>query len=378
MNVPKTSLPRTFYNRASKTSPTSSTATYDQNPQKLQLEPNSNSSTALHSKLYGVRKVLKKDESQLSNLGDGYKHGLDNPLIKTLINSNPKLLAQCLAYRYYVKGKICGDYVLSLHLQGQQSESRSRKRSIIKCNDSEKDKETVKCSKGGHRVSQVPKNNNDNILESVFSRDSLNHDIIVEYELKYLRDVLNELRFLRKRHSDLSSYASSNEVSNTKHPDLNDDTRRILFKNPYSSSLDDNTCQSNSTEYDSECDDLNWLTHEMEQEWLQFLHFSDPKITSAKFHTRSKDVVKSDQNGDHCFKAYISLGRRNQQCDLGCFRSLQEAADVYDKYAIGRRTLGKIAMKEYDLRKRVKARSIFHRLVSALIPLIIITILELF
>ncbi len=372
MDSPTKSV-RAFCNRSTKSSPSktnTSSITIDksiaQSNSANVVSHRSPSAPPTQQHKFGVRKVLKKDESQLSNAHsvlDEYKHGLENPLIKALMNSNPSLLAQCLAYRCYLKGRACGDFVLSLFLQGQQMEPRNRKRSIKCSDDSNYDDifdikeatgnrvnirgKSIHSSKGGIEISSSQTTHPERFHNEA---NSFHPDVIVADELRYLNDVLVELQSIRKRHNDPSQPNS--------HPYYILDHSMILSHDSSQHSVDD----------ESDCnDDLIWLTKQMENEWLQFLYFSGIKTTTAgaSLSRHAKNEKKETENQKaHCYKAYIAMGKRNQQCDLGYFRTSEESARVYDMYAIGRRSLGKIAMKEFDLRKRVKARSYIHKLVS--------------
>ena len=172
----------------------------------------------------------------------------------------------------------------------------------------------------------------------------------------YLHDVLCELKFLRKKHTEPNLFS----VAKTDTPLTNQDLIGDAQYRPENSQLFKQQ-MARCDDKDGGNDDLIWLTKEMEREWLQFLHFSDP-IENVE-HDDHLLLNCDRKKATHCFKAYLSLGRRTQ-CDLGYFSSPKDAARTFDMFAIGRRTLGKIALREYDLRKRVKARSAIHQLVS--------------
>ncbi len=337
---------RTYYNRISKATTTSA-----QSNKGISTALPSNPISIQHYKQFGVRKVLKKDDTQLSSSDQKYKHGLENPLIQSLINSNPALLSQCLAYKNYLDGRPCGDYVLSLYLQGQQNELRGRKRgsqsqqilAIESDFDDENNNRSNKRSKTVHCRSEKNEEANGGSIPCTKHDDldtkRLNQDIIEEEELLYLHDVLCELKRLQNKHSEQTLFSVAKSTEN-----------KQLLREPIVRCDEDG----------GNDDGLIWLTKEMEREWLQFLHFSGP---IANMEHDDYLFLRCDKKTTHCFKAYISLGRRTQ-CDLGYFSSPKDAARIFDMYAIGRRTLGKIALREYDLRKRVKARSIVHQLVS--------------
>ena len=375
----KSSLqPRSHYNRrVSKLSCTSSTfiSIQSTNDKESSSSSSSSSSTTLlvplrrqQLKLCGVRKITKKHKSQVSFSAQSYKHGLNNPLIKILMDNNPGLLAQCLAYRYYLKGRPPSDYVLSLHLQSQEQDMRSRKRgnpNKIGCSSTTTRQNNTDNAKKKQRlcVSQVV-DSDDKITPfdycHQFDEEEIIHkDMIVEGEVEYLNDVLSEMKAIKKKAHYDSSMNDDYGISTSK----SSDTYRK--RNPW----DDNVITN------IDCDDLVWLTKQMEKDWLQFLSYSaaeeqeEEEQDSSSFFATNKNSFAVD---DHdisslqcCYKSYISMGKRNQQCDLGCFGSCFLATQAFDMHAIGRRSLGKIILKEYDLRKRVKARRIIHQLVSS-------------
>ena len=359
----KSISPRTFYNQSSKAS-TSSAKTNTAATANLSQQ----------CKLVGVRKVLKKVDSHLSSTLDEYKHGIENPLIKSLMTSNPALLAQCLAYRYYLKGRPCGDYVLSLYLQGQQSESRSRKRgntthnkkAFDHINDGDRMMKRFKLTQPNIRGQEVkeeyPMYTKDVVeMEGDSESQAVHQDIISEEESMYLNDVLSELQSLRKRHNESSSFSAAMPDKPRHAPPTNQ-----ASNTPYE--LEYESKPTINMECDGGGDDLIWLTKKMEKEWVRFLDLSGPAVNISDL-CEQFPPSPDRQKTNHCYKAYISIGRRNQ-CDLGYFRTSDEAAKVFDMYAVGRRTLGKIVMKELGLRKRVKVRGLIHQLVSCFLNFI--------
>jgi hypothetical protein len=106
-----------------------------------------------------------------------------------------------------------------------------------------------------------------------------------------------------------------------------------------------------STHFNERDDDLLWLTKEMEHDWEKFLLMTG--------FTRNQNSQKAPVRSSHPYKAYLSLGKRTQ-CDLGHYHAADDAALVYDKYAISRRTLGiKLAQFSF-LYRRVKALKATH------------------
>jgi hypothetical protein len=240
----------------------------------------------------GVR-MVKGHVAHISTLGDytKVKHGIVNEIVSNLVNKEPLLLAQILSTRYLVHGMAPSDYIVALSHSKTNNDNGLRKRM-----------RDEHCS-----ISIV----DDSTEDSAFMTDAMSNSdnlLIHESDIDYLKQVLEEDASLeKKRH--LKSTFTSTPLNN----------------------IDD---------------DLLWLTKEMEEDWEKFLQMTG--------FARNQYNRALNSRSSHPYKAYLSLGKRTQ-CDLGHYFTAEDAALVYDKYAISRRTLGiKLAQFSY-LYRRVKA-----------------------
>merc|ERR1712151_1454604 len=65
---------------------------------------------------------------------------------------------------------------------------------------------------------------------------------------------------------------------------------------------------------------------------------------------------QQQQTPKYKYKASITMVSHGTRCDLGTYDAIVDAAKEYDKFELGRKTLGRKLLEEYDIRRRVYAR----------------------
>ena len=304
----------------------------------------------LRRKPVGFRRVLSrtsdKNKACNSNL---YEHGLRNPIIKTLILSNPQTLGRILSVRDPISA-VTSDYIFSLLSSTGQNEivrdKSTRKRSTTDITTSDTlgvvgQKGSTKRRQATENAGQqfeIPFDNNEDKGDEETLSDNHNDEFafITRDEIVYLADVLEEKNHYDKRHATgiRDSSRSTGVIRN--------DASKV-FK-----------CV-NTESISKEEDDLTWLTQEMERDWLRFLHNTEEIGLSDARDPNATAAGQTAPKGKYCYKASIMLTKQTR-CDLGSFVTPDGAARAYDRNAIARSTLSKKLAQELDLRRRTKAR----------------------
>lgn len=259
------------------------------------IAPSVSKPTAI--RYHGVR-MVKGHVASIQALGDYTQviQGISNEIISNLIAKEPLLLAQVLSTRYLVRGLPPSDYIFALAQSQAHNDNGLRKRTRDELN-------TTYYSTESNHVGVLSASSH---LQS--NIDSL---LIHESDIPFLRQILEEDVALREKRQFPSFVPQTHTIDETD-------------------------------------DDLCWLTQEMQKDWSSFLR----KVGFSRNDNRN--ASSTTIRGSHPFKAYLTLGKR-MQCDLGHFICADDAALVYDKYAVSRRTIGiKLSMFLF-LFKRVKA-----------------------
>jgi len=297
-------------------------------------------------KIIGVRRLLARDgdEKDLA-IGDSphaYEHGIENPIISSLITSNPQLLGRVLFTRNPAAATQ-SDYILSLltsqghgNIRRDNSRRRSAAAAALSASSDQLD--------GGHTARAGSKRKADKILGSLG----------VDYADAGLR---NDVTALVTEHGE-----NGGLLGDTEEDDLAIITReeeKYLLDVLEERATAPHTGTASGAAADAE--DLTWLTAEMEREYKLFLAFTNEEASSDSGGDDDNEVNDNAKSfGKYRYKATMTLARGAGQCALGTFRTAEEAAVAYDRHALGRRTLSKKIMEEFQLRRSVKARKAAH------------------
>ena len=293
-------------------------------------------------KIIGVRRLLARDGDEKDlTIGHAYEHGIENPIISSLITSNPQLLGRVLFTRNPAAATQ-SDYILSLLTSqghGNIRRDNSRRRSAAAAALSASSDQL----NGGHTARAGSKRKADKILGSLGVEDA-------DAGLR------NDVAALVTEHGE-----NGGLLGDTEEDDLAIITReeeKYLLDVLEERATASRTGTASSAAADVE--DLTWLTAEMEREYKLFLAFTKDEASSdsGDDDNEAKDNAKSF--GKYRYKATMTLTRGAGQCALGTFRTAEEAAVAYDRHALGRRTLSKKIMEEFQLRRSVKARKAAH------------------
>ena len=341
-------------------------------------------------KRIGVRRILiKDDDSSISILAGverngSFEHGINNPIIKSLLRSNPRLLGQILSTRDPLAA-LRSDYIMSLLVtpRGEndlpmrdkpkrkrnrtlgatatpsENESKKKKRgpevllSRLGCDEiKEHGTATVKievagASKGGN---QVGGSADVDCIEK--------WSMVTQDEVEFLKDVLDENCRLRRRRTESTGFTKWKEINGN-----------AVGKESY---IEEQTLAK------VEPTDLVWLTEKMESEWETFEEWAGKPQCTLNGSCESEQKIEqeniimncdaqryksNEERGSnyssratkHRYKAEMNL-TRGPRCNLGIYQTAAEAENAYDRYVIGRKMLGKMVLQEFDIRCRVKTR----------------------
>ena len=343
-----------------------------------------------------------------------YKHGEDNPLILTLMKNNPAILHRIISTRNPMGmpwkadfnskseaglgssfGSIDNTYYNdreNIHLQEKMgcvdSKFNSEDHNFVETKDQTCESynftqlPVVSSNHSDHQVLLTARSNTDLDGHALEKRDRVEHvdtenDVkscvtqvaneqndIIENDAIFLQDVLEEEKMLQwkrdKRTNAINHECNIHSVTSSSRSSLKieEDSNNILQG-------------KKKRQHEFQKDDLIWLTQEMEKEWNDFVEnqgsraiFFDGKMKEIFFqsnmHTSwndegSKGKKRKQKRNKHRYRASI-MTCKGPRCNLGIFDTSTRAAEEYDKYAIGRRTLGRKLLEEIRTRQRVAAR----------------------
>lgn len=324
-----------------------------------------------YRKRVGVRRLVYKSKESNNKINHHvdyprrigcYPQGCNNPLVQSLIKNNPGLLHRILSTRDFRTMKILEEKDLPKVIQ---SNSLQNNLSYLELQDKVNHKQGLLSSPTTYRMennmsdpfnspaksfqvkgSQINQNKVGVTLESVHLKDKI-----------FVHDIMEESKTIQYR---------KNLYNNVIHYESESDN----------DSRSERT-DSDSKEIDFCLNDLIWLTNIMEKEWNDFIEaqgsrailycdqdcFEDHSYGKCKNintdSTHPNPTKKRKRGGRkpslYGFKASIML-TKGSRCDLGTFQSSVQAAKEYDKFAIGRRTLGRKLLEEVEMRQRLQAR----------------------
>ena len=310
-------------------------------------------------KIIGVRRLLSRegDEEDLIEDPRAYEHGIDNPIISSLIKSNPQLLGCALSTRNPVAATQ-SDYILSLLTsQGRDNvrrDSSSRRRSAASAaalsSSSVQQKGGTIGSAGRKRKAR------DKTLGSLGVEDAHpSHKRV--FAARFMDQDDSSLYVGEVEEDDLGIVTRDDE------PYLKDYLEECGAEARTTATGTAGVKRSSdSLSGDYSVEDLTWLTQEMERDYKLFLAFTKDESADGDFDidAEAKEDTKAAGKAKYRYKATMNLTRGAGHCALGIFRTAEEAAVAYDRHAIGRRTLGKKILEEFRLRRAVKVRKAAH------------------
>lgn len=305
-------------------------------------KPRQNRNVGAPKKYVGIRQVVKGTTAKQTP--GTYKHGMENPLIISLIQHNPRLLGQILSIRDPLLA-MNSDYIISLlSSRGQNDPVRTRRK---------------RNNNGAAAVIQQRKKMSDGKPAFLKSMDEIGEDVeeetmhtecseneimenIAKEEQKFLEDVIEETQLLRSRrgaHGDshtgrtrtrMDFESTSISVSVDEMEAIGPKNKKesvpeiVLIKRQLQKEQQgvhcceedivyasyDKEVQNDSIEGfytdsarhcwdESEIDDLHWLTHEMEKEYEEFLQWTKPRT-----ETSDRDDYQ--------------VGKKNYETNQGC------------------------------------------------------------
>ncbi len=237
-------------------------------------------------------------QSQKESFEYSFRHGRSNPIISHLLQKRPRLLAQILSVRYTAKGKPLSDFVMSLFLQsGKENDGHSHRQERTK-----RPRAVAPITTTSTTHSYQHGINSASVDRELPSSTGDDPDMICEGDMMFLEDFVEEQQYLRKRRSQQPRRNSGVESL----PRYEMDT----------------TMQNETVGTSEPCDDLTWITRQMEDDWNRFLDKTRP---TSRIHTDHEvDGVESNT----CTHSHSTHAYNKQSWSYKSFIMLSEFSHV--------------------------------------------------